>query len=190
MKNSRLFTVAYKGVRRLHVSADAVSDGIRSDNEPAEKHAKCRGIHEPLLHSRTARRSLWLISKHKNGRMEVFTIHPGSDRETLPIFSHEEEAEMFLWLGSPGMGWRARETTTGELVSLLYGPCANVGEVALDPLPLFGDEAMAGLDSLLREDFIRNLLDEREPRVPYGGSFEPEAPAGSESSDSFGRRMM
>lgn len=120
--------------------------------------------------------------------MEVFTIHPGSYRETLPIFSHEEEAEIFLWLGAPGAGWRARETTAGELVSLLYGPCADVGKVALDPLPLFGDEAMAGLVSLLREDFMQKLMDEREPRAPCQGSFEPQAPAGSRFSESFGRR--
>ena len=114
----------------------------------------------------------------------------GSGRETLPIFSHEEEAEMFLWLGAPGACWRATETTAEELVSLLCGPCANVRKMALDTLPLFGDAAMAGLVSLLREDFVRNLMDEREPRAPCHSSFEPEAPAGSESSDSFGRRIV
>lgn len=190
MKDSRVFVSGHKGVERLRVSADVVSDTARSNNEPTKNHAKYGGLSEPLVKSRAARRPLWLIAKHENGRTEVFTIHPGSDGKTLPIFSHEEEAEMFLWLGSPGAGWRARETTAGELVSLLCGPCADVGKVALDPLPLFGDEAMAGLVSLPREDFMRNLIDEREPRIPCRGSFEPEEPVGSGFSESFGRRRV
>jgi hypothetical protein len=174
----------------LHVSADAVSDAMRSSNEPAKNPATYEGIYEPLVKGRAARRPLWLISKHENGRTEVFTIHPGSGRETLPIFSHEEEAETFLWLGSPGAGWRARETTAEELVSLLYGPCAGVGTVALDPLPLFGDKAMGGLVSLVREDFVWNLVDDREPRASCRYSFEPETPAGSRLSENFGRRRV
>lgn len=156
----------------MHVSTDAVSDVMRSNDEPTKCRAKYGEGFVPLVKGKAARRPLWLISKHENGRTEVFTIHPGSGRETLPIFSHEEEAETFLWLGSPGAGWRARETTAGELVSLLYGPCVDVEKVALDPLPLFGDKAMGGLVSLLREDFVRNLVDEREPRVSCRDSFE------------------
>ena len=154
----------------MQVSADAVSDAISSNNEPTKNHAKYEGLSEPLVKGRAARRSLWLISKHEKGQTEIFIIHPGSGRETLPIFSHEDEAETFLWLGSPGAGWRARETTAGELVSLLYGPCVDVEKVALDPLPLFADKAMGGLVSLLREDFVRNLIDEREPRASFRGS--------------------
>jgi hypothetical protein len=188
--SSDIFAITHQGVGRLHVSADAVSDVMRSNNEPAKNPATYEGIYESLVKGRAAPRSLWLISNHENGRTEVFTIHTGTGRETLPIFSHEEEAETFLWLGSPGAGWRARATTAGELVSLLYGPCAEVGKVALDPLPLFGDEAMGGLVSLLREDFVRTLVDEREPRASCQASFEPEAPAGSRLSEDFGRRRV
>jgi hypothetical protein len=161
-----------------------------SSNEPAKNPAKYEGMYEPLVKARAARHPLWLISKHENGRTEVFTLHSGTSRETLPIFSHEVEAETFLWLGSPGAGWRARETTAEELVSLLYGPCAGVGKVALDPLPLFGDKAMGGLVSLLRKDFVRNLVDEREPQVSCRGSSRPEVLAGSRLSENPRRRRV
>lgn len=169
--------------------AYTVSDAMRSNNEPAQNPGKCGAINEPLVKDKPVWHPLYLISKHENGQTEIFTI-PGSGRETLPISSHEEEAEMFLWLGAPGAYWRARETTAGELVSLLYGPCTDIEKVALDPLPLFGNKAMGGLVSLLREDFVRNLVDEREPRAPCKGSFEPEATAGSRLSESFGRRNV
>ena len=120
------------------MSASAVWNAIRLNNEPAKNHTEYGRFPAPLAKSSVAGRPLWLIAKHENSRAEVFTIHPGSVRETLPIFSHEEEAQMFLWLGAPGAGWRTRETTARELVWLLCGPYADVGKVALDPVPLFG----------------------------------------------------
>lgn len=167
MKDSRVFTFTHDGVELLPVWTHAVRDSMRLNNEPTKNHANRYGMFPaPRARSGAAGRPLWLIAKHENDRTEVLTTHPGSDRETLPIFSYEEEAEMFLWFGAPGASWRTRETTAGELVSLLRGPCADVGKVALDPLPLFGDAAMAGLVSLLREDIVRSLVGERvHPRV-------------------------
>ncbi len=55
-----------------------------------------------MAKSRAGRRPLWLIANHHNGRLGVFTLEPGSEREALPIFSFEEEAEAFLLLGTPG----------------------------------------------------------------------------------------
>ena len=188
MKDSGLFAGTRNAIGYLRLSDDAVSDIVGLNGEQTKDHAEDRGMYEPLVRSRVARRSLWLIAQHENGRTKVFTVHPGSDRETLLVFSHAEEAETFLWLGSPGTGWRARETTAGELVSLLCGPCADVGEVALDPLPLFGDRAMAGLVSLPREDFVQNLVNEREPRVPCQSMFGPGSIRGSWLSENVGRR--
>jgi hypothetical protein len=42
---------------------------------------------------------------------------------------------MFLRLGGYYDRWRVRESCAGELVSVRYGPCADVKSVALDPLP-------------------------------------------------------
>jgi hypothetical protein len=53
----------------------------------------------------------------------------------LPVFSFEEEAEMFLRLGGYDGAWRARESSAGELVSVLCSSCKDVRGLALDPLP-------------------------------------------------------
>jgi hypothetical protein len=58
------------------------------------------------------------------------------DAGVLPVFCFNEEADLFLRHEAPeNEGWRVREVTAGELVSLLYGLCAAVDRVALDPLP-------------------------------------------------------
>jgi hypothetical protein len=99
---------------------------------------------------------LWLVAKQRCNGLEVFTI--GTD--VLPVFSFREEAEMFLRLVHVADGWQVRETTCGELVSVLYGPCREVQHVSLDPVP-----GMIELVSLSRRSFIRTLL-EGEPKAP------------------------
>ena len=76
----------------------------------------------------------------------------------MPVFSSEEEAELFLGFGGVTGGWWARESSAGELVSVLSGPCAGVKKVALDPSPEIVVEGTVGLVSLLRESFM-NLID-------------------------------
>jgi hypothetical protein len=77
----------------------------------------------------------------------------------LPVFSGEGEAEMFVWrAGAFEDGWRVRETSAGELVSILYGPCAGVGRVALDPSPEMAAETIR-LVTLSRERFVSWILD-------------------------------
>ena len=72
-----------------------------------------------MAESRAPRRPFWLIANQGNDRMRVFTLCCDDVGKVLPIFSFEEEAEMFLRLGKTEGGWRARETMIGELVSLL-----------------------------------------------------------------------
>lgn len=106
------------------------------------------------------RRTLWLITtSNENGRMGVLTGHYGDGEEALLIFSFEEEAEAYLRLEAPGVGWRVRETTVRELVSVIYRLCEGVKRVALDPLPItVGGTALISLVSLDRERFLRSLL--------------------------------
>ena len=101
-------------------------------------------------------RPLWLIAKQRCNRLEVFTI----GTNVLPVFSFEEEAQMFLGLGHAADGWQVRETTRGELVSVLYGPCKGIEHVALDPVP-----GVVELVSLSRRAFVGALL-EGEPKAP------------------------
>ena len=82
----------------------------------------------------------------------------------MPVFSFEEEAEMFLRLGLPeGEGWRVRESTCGELTSVLHAPCRDIRHVALDPMPETVGEGTVGFASLEREHFKQVLLSEFTP---------------------------
>lgn len=105
--------------------------------------------------SRTCSRPLWLIVKYRVGGMEVLRTTLASGEEALPVFSFEDEASMFLELGTPGC-WRVRETRAGELTSILFGPCAGVGRVVLDPLPGPFARALMDLASMGREAFVES----------------------------------
>ena len=109
--------------------------------------------------NKATRRSFWLIVTRAHGRMEVLTIDAGGET-VLPVFSFQEEGEFFLSLETTEADWRPRETTTGELVSLLLGLCARVDEVALDPLPSLGEREIIGLVSTGRRRFMRYLMGE------------------------------
>ncbi len=71
----------------------------------------------------------------------------------LPVFSFREEVEAFLHFRSTSDGWLARETTCGELVSVLYGPCKEVEDISLDPLT-----ETVELVRMSRKAFIKALL--------------------------------
>jgi hypothetical protein len=91
--------------------------------------------------------------------MEVLMVGC-SGEPALPVFSGAGEAEMFVWLeGAFEDGWRVRETSAGELVSTLYGPCAGVGRVALDPSPEMVGINAVSLVSVTRERFLSWILD-------------------------------
>ncbi|MGH3085832.1 MAG: hypothetical protein ACRDSJ_00770 [Rubrobacteraceae bacterium] len=105
--------------------------------------------------ARRPRREYWTIARHRGTRLEVFTVE-----EALPVFSFEEEAEMFLdFRADEGReGWELRETTSGELASLLIGHLAKVESVILDPI-LFSDFWRADrLVSVPRDLFVESLL--------------------------------
>lgn len=110
-----------------------------------------------MTNSKARRQPFWLITKQDNGRMDVLTMSRDGG-EVLPIFCFEDEAEVYLRIETPGACWRARETTVGELVSLLYGPCADVEKVALDPLPAMDGEEIMDLAQRGRKRFIESLL--------------------------------
>jgi len=115
-----------------------------------------------------AGRSHWLITKYDHSKMSALTIHLSRDGEALAVFGFEEEAEMFLHLRRAALEerWRVRQTSVGELVSVLYGPCSNAKKVVLDPLPaVVGGEGSIDILSTWRDDFLRILLGE-EPSSP------------------------
>jgi hypothetical protein len=106
-------------------------------------------------------RPFWLIAKYQTGGMEVLRTILASGEEALPVFSFEDEARMFLELGASD-GWRVRETAAGELTSVLFGPCAGVRRVALDPLPGPDAAALVDLVSMGRGAFMEAYLKNEE----------------------------
>jgi hypothetical protein len=102
--------------------------------------------------------SYWLIAKNENGRIEVLTALLADGEEAIPVFSYEQEAELFLNFREAGSGWRVRESTVGELISVLCGPCAGAKEVSLDPLPEMVAEGTLGLVNLSRKRFVNLVL--------------------------------
>lgn len=124
----------------------------------------------------------WLITGCETHRIEVLTINlPGTltfpeGRQALPVFSSRQDTEGFLELlrkegfgqgrfsvTPVGGGWRVREITRGELLSLLCGACAGVGGVLLDPLPEMDAALMAELVGVSREGFVDHLLGRGRP---------------------------
>jgi hypothetical protein len=63
--------------------------------------------------------TFWLVVRHEDRQMEVLMVSC-SGEQALPVFSGDGEAEMFVWLEAAFEdGWRVRETSAGELVSIL-----------------------------------------------------------------------
>ncbi len=125
--------------------------------------------------------SHWLITKYDHSKMNALTINLGGGCEALAVFGFEEEAEMFLHFRRAALeeGWRVRQTSAGELVSVLYGPCSTTKKVVLDPLPgVVGGEELIGILSMRRNDFLRILLGEE----PSGLHFVPSLTSGSSVS--------
>ena len=108
----------------------------------------------------------WVIAKDAKdgfGQLEVLTVDLDGTGEALPVFSFEEEAEMFLWLQTTEDGREVRETTPGQLVSILYGPCAHVRRVMLDPVPEIGARMQISLLGMDRNDFVESVMGARKP---------------------------
>ncbi len=78
--------------------------------------------------------SYWLVVRHESGLMDALTRVIGPER-ALVVFGFEDEAQMFFMSASLGDGWCIRESSAGELISMLFGPCAYVDGVLLDPPP-------------------------------------------------------
>ena len=103
-----------------------------------------------------SRSSWWLVVRHEDGPLEVFTLDDG---DTLPVFSGEGEAGLFLWLREEGEnGWEVHESSAEELVFVLSGPCSRAGLVALDPSSEIFDGQAAEPPGLSREDFLKWIV--------------------------------
>lgn len=99
-----------------------------------------------------SRSSWWLVARNDGGPTEVLTLDDG---DTLPVFSGEGEAELFLWLrGEDQRGWGVHQSSAEELVFVLSGPLSHAGLVALDPSTEIFDGRDTELPGLGREVFL------------------------------------
>ena len=119
---------------------------------------------------RTGTQRYWVLAKDVKdgfGRPDLLTVDLDGTGQALPVFSFEEEAEMFLWLQTTEDGREVRETTPGQLVSILYGPCVDVGRVILDPLPEIGACMQISLLGMDRNDFVESVMGARSLDTPF-----------------------
>jgi hypothetical protein len=86
-----------------------------------------------------------------------FTVNLPEGREAIALFSSKEEAMMFGHFTKQGAKGSIRETTAGEVLSLLYGPWSVAGHVALDPFPEVLGSRLSGPLTLSRERFARSF---------------------------------
>ena len=100
------------------------------------------------------------------------TLSLEGGKEALAVFSHQEEADMLLrWFGTAGEGWHIRQTSAGEVVSLLYGPCCGANTVVLDPLPEMLVDGFISSVALQRGRFFRWVTSRKlsPPLLPDAG---------------------
>ena len=120
------------------------------------------------LQERPSDKAYWLIARQENGRTKVLTTDIAGEKKVLPVFSYGEEAEMFLGLGALEDGWQVKKSAAVDLLSMLFGPCSNVGRVALDPLPETVAGTMANLSICLdRERFMNRFIGDESIRLNY-----------------------
>ena len=99
-----------------------------------------------------SRSSWWLVARNDDGPLKVFTLDGG---DTLPVFSGEGEAGLFLWLRQEREdGWEVHESSAEELVFVLSGPCSHAGLVALDPSAEIFDGQAEEFSGLGRDEFL------------------------------------
>ena len=137
-------------------------EGTRNETTVPYPTIKRGSVQRPVL-------SYWLIAKNENGRTEVLTALLASGEEALPVFSYEEEAELFLGTQAAGSGWQVRESTAEELISVLCGAFAGAKEVSLDPLPEMVAEGTLGLVNLSRKRFVNLVLSRGQQTTTTGG---------------------
>ena len=104
----------------------------------------------------------YLIVCNDDNRLKLFTL-PADSGETLPVFGSEVAARAFLRFNRCDAKWHVRESTAGELISLLMGHIADVNQVTLDPLSAATKSQKARPETVDKRDFISSLM--REPML-------------------------
>jgi hypothetical protein len=112
-------------------------------------------------------KTFWLIVRGDADQPIIFELETGSGEKSLPVFSFEEEARLFLRLGGLEGHWRASKTDAATLAET----CSGTEFVVLDPFPDVGLDALDEAVSLRWEMFLDLLSFPRQPAAlpPYTG---------------------
>ncbi|HEX5848603.1 MAG TPA: hypothetical protein VFY59_05350 [Rubrobacter sp.] len=108
-------------------------------------------------------RSHHVVARDGDEGLEVLRVPLEGKGQVLPVFSAGWAARGYLFAEAPGGGWYVRACTPGELASLLIGPWAGVGWVALDPRP--GRSGGEAANVMPRKHFIDYLSCSRAPSL-------------------------
>jgi hypothetical protein len=102
--------------------------------------------------------TFWIVLDGSGPLVPLRIVLPDG-REALALFSGEDEARMFCSLREEAAEAdpHLRETSVGEVISLLYCPLTAARHVALDPLPGILGSRLLGLITLDRERFARSF---------------------------------
>lgn len=103
-----------------------------------------------------------VVARRGDEGLEVLRMPLEGKGEALPVFSAGWAARGYMFAEARGGGWHARVCTPDEMISLLAGPCAGVGWVALDPRPSYRSRIEAA-NMMPRENFVDYLLCSRAP---------------------------
>jgi hypothetical protein len=97
--------------------------------------------------------AFWMVLEGRPQALPLM-MFISNGKEAMALFSGEEEARMFCHFCEKGASAKIRQTTTGEVISLLYCPWCAAKHVALDPFPeILGSRLLLGVLTLDREDF-------------------------------------
>ncbi len=128
---------------------------------------------------RNGRAPFWLIAKEdgEGGETELLTVElPGKGEGVIPVFSFEQEARLYLWVGGLGDRWRAEPVEPERLAAVLSGACPRFEWVAPDPVGEHWVREESQLACMSRERFLSLLA--RGPEnttVSEGNGAEPLA---------------
>jgi hypothetical protein len=104
-----------------------------------------------------ARSAFWVILEG-DARGFPLTVFLPDGKEAIALFSGEEEARMFCHFRQErATNANIRQTTAGEVLSLLYYPWGAAKHVALDPFSEILGGRLMGLLTLDRADFARRF---------------------------------
>ncbi|MGB3682394.1 MAG: hypothetical protein WA990_07885 [Rubrobacteraceae bacterium] len=122
------------------------------------------------------RTSYWLLVREGQTGTEVLDTRLSGGEKALPVFSFEEEAEMFLCLRGPREDWRVEEIAVEDILAMVHAALDDIGYVTLDPIPEGSCLNTTGLLSISLKDFVESL-NKSTPRGVLPGKWVTLSPA-------------